>query len=179
MATKKNDKLSQLAINGGKPVFSGKWPAWPQFNPDTDKVVLDILHSGKVNYWTGQAEGEDAHVSIGMKFEREWAKWLGVKNAISVTNGTAALHTALGGLGIAMAMLSHLLGISPIPLMHGFLMAPTSVTTLVTEERAPGEVWFRCVGLGDTSHLYAAGEHVSYYGRFHEIYGEDEGFGAQ
>ncbi|MBR4222648.1 MAG: aminotransferase class V-fold PLP-dependent enzyme, partial [Victivallales bacterium] len=93
-------KEKKLAINGGKPVFKGAFPAWPQFNPKTDKAVLDILHSGKVNYWTGQAAGEDPHFSIGMKFEREWAKWLGVKNAISVTNGTAALHVALASLGI-------------------------------------------------------------------------------
>ncbi|MBR6371792.1 MAG: DegT/DnrJ/EryC1/StrS family aminotransferase, partial [Victivallales bacterium] len=87
----KKAALAALAINGGKKVIDKPFPAWPQFNPDTDKAVLDILHSGKVNYWTGP---------IGMKFEEEWAKWLGVKNAISVTNGTAALHTALGGLGI-------------------------------------------------------------------------------
>ena len=93
-------KEKKLAINGGKPVFKGSFPAWPQFNPKTDKAVLDILHSGKVNYWTGQAAGEDPHFSIGMKFEREWAKWLGVKNAISVTNGTAALHVALASLGV-------------------------------------------------------------------------------
>ena len=53
-------KEKKLAINGGKPVFKGAFPAWPQFNPKTDKAVLDILHSGKVNYWTGP---------IGMKFE--------------------------------------------------------------------------------------------------------------
>lgn len=78
--------------------------------------------------------------------------------------------------GISMVMLSHLLGVSPVLLTHGFLMAPASITTLVTEERLPGEVWFRCVGLGDTGHLYAAGEHESYSGRFHEVYGADEGY---
>ena len=35
-----------------------------------------------------------------MEFEKEWAKWLGVKHAISVANGTCALHTALASLGI-------------------------------------------------------------------------------
>ena len=35
-----------------------------------------------------------------MQFEKEWAKWLGVKNAISVANGTCALHTALAGMNI-------------------------------------------------------------------------------
>ena len=85
------DKAATLAINGGKKVWSKGFPAWPQFDKKTDKAVLDILHSGKVNYWTGK---------IGMQFESEWAKWLGVKHAISVANGTAALHCALTALGV-------------------------------------------------------------------------------
>ena len=70
MATKKVEKL---AIEGGKKVWSKGFPAWPQFDRKTDKKVLDILHSGKVNYWTGP---------VGMQFEAAWAKWLGVKNII-------------------------------------------------------------------------------------------------
>ncbi|MCR5750613.1 MAG: DegT/DnrJ/EryC1/StrS family aminotransferase [Kiritimatiellae bacterium] len=88
MATKKVEKL---AIDGGKKVWTKGFPAWPQFDKKTDKKVLDILHSGKVNYWTGP---------VGMQFEDAWAKWLGVKNAISVSNGTAALHVALTALGV-------------------------------------------------------------------------------
>ena len=70
--------------------------------------------------------------------------------------------------GITCLMLSHLLGISPMLLLHGLMLPPTSITTLVTEERIPGQVWFRCVAMGDTSHLYAAGEPVSHSGRFRE-----------
>ena len=81
--------------------------------------------------------------------------------------------------GIAMAMLSHLIGVPFYLLLHGFIMAPSSVTTLVTEERLPGEVWFRCTGFGDTSHLYAGEEPVSHYGRYREHYGVDDGMGAK
>ena len=95
MATKKACKkecaCAELAINGGKKVWTKGFPAWPQFDKKTDKKVLDILHSGKVNYWTGP---------VGMQFEAAWAKWLGVKNAVSGSNGTAALHVALTALGI-------------------------------------------------------------------------------
>ena len=80
--------------------------------------------------------------------------------------------------GIAMVMLSHLLCIPPYLLLHGFIMPPSSVTTLITEERLPGQVWFRCTALGDTSHLYAAGEPVSHHGCFREHYGVDDGLGA-
>ena len=64
---------------------------WPKFDPKTDKVVLDILHSGRVNYWTG---------GYGRKFEQAAAKYLGVKKALSVTNGTVALQLALQALGV-------------------------------------------------------------------------------
>ena len=88
MSTK---KIEKLAIDGGKKVWAKGFPAWPQFDKKTDQKVLDILHSGKVNYWTGP---------VGMQFEEAWAKWLGVKNAVSVSNGTAALHVALTALGV-------------------------------------------------------------------------------
>ena len=71
--------------------ISRKLPAWPQFDPKTEKRVADILRSGKVNYWTGDE---------GTKFEAEFASWLGVKHALAVSNGTAALQLALMALGV-------------------------------------------------------------------------------
>jgi dTDP-4-amino-4,6-dideoxygalactose transaminase len=44
-----------------------------------------------VNYWTGPR---------GQEFEKAWAKWNKVRNAISTSNGTSALHTAVASLGI-------------------------------------------------------------------------------
>ena len=72
--------------------------------------------------------------------------------------------------GITMNILSCFTGMAMVPMLHAFIAPPSSVTTLVTEERRPGEVFFRCAGLGDTSHLYAAGEPVSSMGRFQEFY---------
>ncbi|MBO7683666.1 MAG: DegT/DnrJ/EryC1/StrS family aminotransferase [Kiritimatiellae bacterium] len=86
-----DDKAAALAVNGGPKVFSRPFPAWPQFDRGTDRKVLDILRSGRVNYWTGP---------VGMQFEAAWARWLGVRNAVSVSSGTAALHVALAALGI-------------------------------------------------------------------------------
>ena len=83
--------MSKLAIDGGEKVFAGAFPQWPSFDEKVYDKVVNILKAGKVNYWTGP---------VGMQFEEAWAKWLGVGHAISVSNGTAALHTALAGLGI-------------------------------------------------------------------------------
>lgn len=81
--------------------------------------------------------------------------------------------------GIAATMMSHLMGISPVVLWHGMVMPTSSVTTLVTEERAKGEVWFRCMQMGDTSHLYVAGEPLSKAGLYSEVYGKDDPMGAK
>lgn len=83
--------MTKLAIDGGEKYYSGSFPGWPSFEESTIQKVADILRSGKVNYWTGP---------IGQEFETAWAKWIGVDHAISVTNGTAALHVAVSSLGI-------------------------------------------------------------------------------
>lgn len=72
--------------------------------------------------------------------------------------------------GVECVMLGHLLGISPMVLWQGTCAAPTSVTTLVTEERRKGIAFFRMSSFGDISHLYAGGEEPAFAGRFCEIY---------
>lgn len=76
-------------------------------------------------------------------------------------------HFALG-----MTILSHLLGISPSVMWQCFFMPTSSVTTLITEERVKGEVFFKCMQMGDTSHLYAGGEPVSHSGLYQEVMGQ-------
>ena len=72
--------------------------------------------------------------------------------------------------GIGMAIMGYLTHISPLVLWQNCCMLPSSVTTLITEERVPGEVSFRCIQLGDLSHLYAGHEVPSTAGLFPEIY---------
>ncbi len=70
-------------------------------------------------------------------------------------------HFALG-----ITVLSYLLGISPIVAQNNFFLAPTSVTTLVTETDKKGCSHFRATGIGDISHLYANKEPVSESGLY-------------
>lgn len=76
--------------------------------------------------------------------------------------------------GVECVMLSHLLGVSPMILWHGFCAAPSSVTTITTEERRQGIASFRISSFGDISHLYAAGEVPSFAARFCECYDNTE-----
>ena len=77
-------------------------------------------------------------------------------------------------LGVGCVLLSHLLNISPMLLWHGFCAAPSSVTTVVTEERRKGNAYFRMSSYGDTSHLYANDEPASFMARFCECFENDE-----
>lgn len=72
--------------------------------------------------------------------------------------------------GVECVILGHLLGISPMVLWHGFCAAPSSVTTLVTEERREGIAYFRMSSFGDISHLYAVGEPPAFAARFCETF---------
>ncbi|MGQ9552618.1 MAG: DegT/DnrJ/EryC1/StrS family aminotransferase [Anaerolineae bacterium] len=81
----------KLAVDGGPKAVREKLPPWPCLDERAIKAVEEVLRSGKINYWTGKK---------GMEFEKAFAEWQGSKFAISTTNGTAALHTALSALGI-------------------------------------------------------------------------------
>lgn len=76
--------------------------------------------------------------------------------------------------GSGCVLLSHLLNVSPMILWHGLCAAPSSVTTLTTEERREGNAYFRMNSYGDVSHLYAKGEAPSFSARFCELYSNKE-----
>jgi len=80
-----------LAIDGGQPVRSKPFPAWPSFESDEISAAEAVLRSGRVNYWTGDA---------GKQFEREFASQYGAEFGITLANGTVALELALAALGI-------------------------------------------------------------------------------
>jgi probable phosphoglycerate mutase len=59
--------------------------------------------------------------------------------------------------GFGLTWLAHLLDL-PVPLVwSGFFLAPSSVTTVLFEERSSSFAAPRCLSVGDTSHLHAAG----------------------
>lgn len=51
--------------------------------------------------------------------------------------------------GLEGLLMSHLLGVSPMPIWQGFCARPSSVTTIVTEERREGIASFRILGFGE------------------------------
>ena len=92
-------------------------------------------------------------------------------NAVSPNTDTLAFFCHFG---VTCVLLSHLMNVSPMILWHGTAMAPSSVTTVYSEERRPGIASFRAAAIGDISHLYSAGEEPSFSARFCEVYGNGD-----
>jgi perosamine synthetase len=62
--------------------------ARPELGPREEELVLEVLRSGRL--------------SLGPmleRFERDFAAWLGVEDAVAVSSGTAALHLGVRALG--------------------------------------------------------------------------------
>ncbi|MGE5828839.1 MAG: DegT/DnrJ/EryC1/StrS family aminotransferase [Micromonosporaceae bacterium] len=86
---------TRLAMFGGaRTVPKGhRIPAWPEVTPADEAAVLRALHSGA---FTAAAAGE---TEIG-GLERAWAAFVGTRECVAVSNGTAALSLALAAAGI-------------------------------------------------------------------------------
>ncbi|HEX5407896.1 MAG TPA: DegT/DnrJ/EryC1/StrS aminotransferase family protein [Pseudonocardiaceae bacterium] len=83
--------MTELAIDGGRPVRTTPVTGWPTFGDDEVAAVDEVLRSGRVNYWTGPH---------GRAFEGEFAAVVGTRYAVALSNGTMALELALLALEI-------------------------------------------------------------------------------
>jgi probable phosphoglycerate mutase len=75
--------------------------------------------------------------------------------------------------GLTAVLLSHLMNCSPYTVWQHMVFAPTSVTTIYTEERREGIASMRAPSIGDVSHLYAGGEPPAFAARFCECYDDE------
>jgi len=83
---------SKLALLGGQKAVQsdpGDIFTWPIITKEIEDAVLEVLRAGKMS-----------DIDVTEKFEREFAEWLGVKYALGHNTGTAALHSAMFGIGI-------------------------------------------------------------------------------
>ena len=75
----------RLAINGGTPVRTQPFGQSHDFGDEDIAALTEVIRSGNI--------GKGPQVA---QFEREFAARHGVKHAISVTSGTAAMHVCIG-----------------------------------------------------------------------------------
>jgi len=83
--------MANLAILGGKPVREKPFPSWPIFDEREEKILIEVLRSGKWGRVNGKKNEE---------FEEKFAKYHSAKFGITCTNGTAALEIALRAMDI-------------------------------------------------------------------------------
>jgi dTDP-4-amino-4,6-dideoxygalactose transaminase len=82
---------SELAINGGTPIRTTPFPAWPQFGTEEEEILLSALRSG---VW-GSIDG-----TYVKQFEVEFAELQAARHGVTVTNATMGLAVALKAIGI-------------------------------------------------------------------------------
>lgn len=146
------------------------WDLSPDYlNQHPELFDLHTWHQN-TDMLTGNLKENYAHVTNGLDslleqygYHRDGYRYLTDKDTHREDVIVCFCH-----LGITCALAAHLLNITPPQLWQGFFLAPTSVTVLGTEEREPGEAYFRCQMMGDTSHLLMNQESVSIYGYFTE-----------
>lgn len=83
---------SELALLGGTPGVTsdpGNAFTWPIITPEIEAAVLEVLRRGAMS-----------DTDVSRKFEQEFADWHGVRFGLAHNTGTAALHSAMFGLGI-------------------------------------------------------------------------------
>ncbi|MBR2037053.1 MAG: histidine phosphatase family protein [Lachnospiraceae bacterium] len=139
------------------------WTKVPEYFDKDAWCTTDIMKNGEVDkeyHWV-TSKLDKLLASHGYVRENHYYR------AEKANNDTIVFFCHFG---LECVLLSHLLGVSPMILWHGMCAAPSSVTTLVTEERREGIAYFRMSAFGDISHLYAAGEGPSFAARFCETY---------
>ena len=73
---------------GGSPDSDEIPLARPDIGTREEELALEVLRSGRLSLGP-----------MGERFEREFAAWLGVEDAVAVSSGTAALHLGVRALG--------------------------------------------------------------------------------
>lgn len=91
-------KKQALALEGGIPVRTEEFPAWPIFGSLEEQLVLEVIRSGK---WGGTGTVLSPEYSPKLpEMERRFAELHDAKHAISVVNGTVAITVALQAAGV-------------------------------------------------------------------------------
>lgn len=94
------DKTKPLAILGGEPLRTKKFPAHKTIGTEEKLAVERVLNSGVLSRFLGTWH-EDFYGGPEVNaLEKEWAHYFGVKHAITVNSATSALYAAVGAVGI-------------------------------------------------------------------------------
>lgn len=90
--------MGKLAIEGGKPVREKAMPERIMFDDKEVKAVLQLLKKGTEE---STAKFLDRYAGENVdRYEKEFARYFGVKFATATSSGTAAVHSAIASLDL-------------------------------------------------------------------------------
>jgi len=90
--------MVKLAIDGGTPVRTAPFAAWPIYGEEELAQLKEVLESGKWGGAGGPAKpGYESKLAL---MERRFAELQGAQHAVSVVNGTVAITVALQAAGL-------------------------------------------------------------------------------
>ena len=173
------DWLREFSIGVRRPDRGGEksevpWDWLPQ-DLARNPVLLDREHWYEHPVFA-EADLKTAYDRVIVQFERVLAAHGYVRDGLCyrVERPCSETLAFFCHFGVSCVLMSRLMNVSPMVLWHGLAMAPSSVTTVYTEERRPGIASFRAAAVGDVSHLYAHGQEPSFSARFCEVYGNGD-----
>ena len=139
------------------------WTRYPEsFDPEGWTRIPPFLGSDTEQIWRETKDGVD-ELLARYGYRKDGPVWKTAESSMD----TIALFCHFG---IIMAVLGYLTDISPMILWHRTICLPSSVTEVGTEERIPGEAFFRIVKAGDLAHLEMNGHPRSTHGLYPERY---------
>lgn len=93
--------MNKLAIHGGTPVRTKKFPGHNFIGAEEKRAVLEVLDSGNLSQFVGSWCPDFFGGPKVRAFEEAWAVACGAKFAIAVNSNTSGLVAAVGAAGVA------------------------------------------------------------------------------
>lgn len=173
------DWLREFSIPVHRPDRAGElsfvpWDWLPQ-DWSKDPVLLDREHWFEHPVFA-EVDLKSAYDRVIAEFEQVLARYGYLRDGLCyrVERANSDTLAFFCHFGVSCVLMSRLMNVSPMVLWQGLAMAPSSVTTIYTEERRPGVAAFRASAVGDISHLYIRGQKPSFAARFCEVYGNGD-----
>ncbi len=89
----------RLAIAGGQPVRTKKFPAYRFIGDEEKQAVARVLDSGVLSRYLGCWHDDFYGGPEVQALERQWADYFGVKHAVAVNSCTSGIQCAVGAIG--------------------------------------------------------------------------------
>ncbi len=110
--------MTKLALNGGTPVRTRPFPPYNTIGEEEKRAVARILDSTVLSKFLGTWSEDFFGGPTVRALEQEWARFFGVRHAVTMNSATSGLYAALGAAGVEPG--------------HEVIVSPYTMTASVT-----------------------------------------------